>query len=111
MPRDAKNVAAGLAGKGFILRDGDHHFYSLVVGGKKTGIFTKVSHGEREIHDGLLAQMAKQTKLVKKDFLDLVDCPMSAADYLKKLRDGGHLPQEDGMAMPDGSKPLTKPAG
>lgn len=111
MPRDAKSVAAGLAGKGFSLREGDHHFYSLVVGGKKTGIFTKISHGEREIHDGLLAQMAKQTRLVKKDFLDLIDCPMSAAEYLKKLREGGHLPLEDATAMSGGAKSLPKAAG
>lgn len=110
MPRDAKNVAAGLAVKGFVLREGDHHFYSLVVGGKKTGIFTKVSHGEKEIHDGLLAQMAKQTKLVKKDFLDLVDCPLSAEDYLKKLRDSGHLPKQDAAAKPEGTKPPAKSA-
>ena len=93
MPRDARNVAAGLLGKGFVVREGDHHFYSLVVGGKKTGIFTKVSHGEKEIHDVLLGQMAKQARLVKKDFLDLVDCPLSADEYLKKLREGGHLPK------------------
>jgi predicted RNA binding protein YcfA (HicA-like mRNA interferase family) len=111
MPRDAKDVAAGLAVKGFVRREGDHHFYSLLVGGKKTGIITKVSHGEKEIHDGLLAQMAKQTRLVKKDFLDLVDCPLSAEDYLRKLRDGGHLPKEDAAANPEGGKPPTKPAG
>ena len=111
MPRDAKDVSAGLVGKGFVVREGDHHFYSLVVGGMKTGIFTKVSHGEREIGDNLLAQMAKQTKLVKKDFLDLVDCPLSADEYLKKLREGGHLPKVETAAMPEGAKPPTKPAG
>ena len=92
MPRDAKAVATGLSTKGFVLREGDHHFYSLVVRGKKTGIFTKISHGAREIPDGLLGQMAKQTRLAKKDFLDLVDCPLSAEDYLKKLSENGHLP-------------------
>ena len=76
MPRDAKNVAAGLKVKGFLSHDGDHHFYRLFVDGKNTGIRTKISHGEKEIGDNLLSQMAKQTKLVKKDFLDLVDCPL-----------------------------------
>lgn len=111
MPRDAKNVAAGLRVKGFQPHDGDHHFYRLFVNGKNTGIRTKISHGEKEIGDNLLAQMAKQTKLVKKDFLDLVDCPLSEAKYLEKLREGGHLPKEDNAAKPAVAKPTTKPAG
>jgi predicted RNA binding protein YcfA (HicA-like mRNA interferase family) len=94
MPRDAKDVAQNLQRKGFTPDEGDHHFYRLFVHGKNTGIRTKISHGEKEIHDGLLAQMAKQTKLAKKEFLELVDCPMNVDRYLELLRERGHLPKQ-----------------
>ena len=94
MPRDAREVAANLKRKGFTPDDGDHTFYRLFVDGKNTGIRTKISHGEKEIHDGLLGQMAKQTKLVKKEFLELVDCPMTLERYLELLRERDHLPKQ-----------------
>lgn len=94
MPRDAKEVAANLKRKGFTPDEGDHTFYRLFVDGKNTGIRTKISHGEKEIHDGLLAQMAKQTKLVKKEFLELVDCPLTLERYLELLRERNYLPKQ-----------------
>jgi len=93
MPRKAKDVAAGLTNKGFLRHEGDHSFYILWVEGKNTGIRTKISHGEKEIHDGLLAQMAKQVKLGKKDFLNLVDCPLTSEQYLELLRGIKHIPE------------------
>lgn len=86
MPKDAKDVGAGLEKKGFIAREGDHTFYHLHVGGKKTAIYTKISHGEREIGDRLIAMMARQVGLNKRDFLDLVDCPLTIEAYLALLR-------------------------
>lgn len=110
MPRDAKDISAGLKQKGFQPHDGDHHFYRLFVDGKNTGIRTKISHGEKEIGDNLLGQMAKQTRLVKKDFLDLVDCPLTIEQYHDKLRDAGHLPKKECAAKSEGAKPPPKPA-
>lgn len=95
MPRDAREVGTNLERKGFTTSQGDHVFYRLFVNGKNTGIRTKISHGEREIGDGLLGQMAKQTCLVKKEFLELVDCPMTSERYLELLRERGHLPRID----------------
>ena len=91
MPRKTIDIMANLKRKGFRQRDGDDKYFHLYVDGKKTAVFTFVSHGEREVHDGLLAQMAKQTKLVKKEFLELVDCPMTGARYLELLRERGHI--------------------
>ena len=99
MPRNAKDVTASLTGKGFQPHDGDHHFYRLFIDGKNAGIRTKISHGERDIGDNLLAQMAKQTKLVKKEFLELVASPLTLDQYVKLLRERGHLPpakEQDG---------------
>ena len=91
MPRKAKDVSATLLRKGFQQREGDHSFFRLYVDGKKTRVGTKISHGEKEIHDGLLSQMAKDTKLVKHEFLELVDCPMTEERYQELLRERGHL--------------------
>jgi predicted RNA binding protein YcfA (HicA-like mRNA interferase family) len=91
MPRKTKDVCENLLKKGFTQRNGGDKYFHLFVDGKKTPVFTFVSHGAKEIHDGLLGQMAKQTKLVKKEFLDLVDCPMTEPQYLGLLRERGHI--------------------
>ena len=49
MPRDAKEIGAGLQKKGFVPRENDHTFYHLIVNGKKTVISTKISHGDSSI--------------------------------------------------------------
>ena len=78
MPRSRKDVESALKSKGFQQNEGDHHFFIYFTKkGKKTLAKTKTSHGMREIADDLLSQMAKQCKLTKSQFLDLVDCPMN----------------------------------
>jgi len=91
MPKDARRVAKGLKKKGFFTDQGDHTFYHLCVNGKKTVVYTKISHGEDEIHDELLGKMARQVGLNKRDFIDLIDCPLSFEDYLKRLRAAGKI--------------------
>ena len=55
--------------------------------GKKTDVMTCVSHGRRSenIGSGLIGKMARQCRLSKKDFLDLVDCPLDEKGYRKNL--------------------------
>jgi hypothetical protein len=91
MPKDAKVVTSGLKKKGFVLEEGDHHYFQLYVNGKKEPIYTKISHGEREIGDKLIGMMARQVGLNKRDFLDLVDCPLTLEDYLNLLRTAGKI--------------------
>lgn len=86
MPRPARDVMSSLLSKGFVLRENDHAFLHLYVDGKKTAIFTKISHGEKEIGDNLLSLMARQVKLSSKQFRNLVDCPMSEQDLIDHLR-------------------------
>jgi len=95
MPKSAKEVGAGLKNKRFQLRENDHTFYHLYVNGKKTIVFTKISHGEKEIGDRLLALMARQVKLNRKQFADLIECPLSYDDYVKHLRNEGHVPRPE----------------
>lgn len=89
MSRKKADVERGLENKGFQVREGDHRFfvYHRKSDGKKTAIQTKTSHTPkmREIPDNLLGQMAKQCRLSKHDFLNLVDCPLSRESYEAKV--------------------------
>lgn len=89
MPKPAKDVATGLVNKGFRLRQNDHAFYHLYVDGKKTIISTKISHGEKEIGDKLLGLMARQVRLPRSLFDDLVECPLTFDQYVALLRKSG----------------------
>ena len=95
MPREKKSIEDGLKNKGFKLKEGDHHrfIYYTIDGNKKSSVITKTSHTPKmkEIPDNLISQMAKQCKLSKSDFLNLVDCPLSRESYEKMLRAEGEL--------------------
>ena len=82
MSRKQSKVEKGLKAKGFQSEIGDHryfHYYSK--SGKKTRVFTKTSHGANEIDDSLLGRMAKQCQLLRSDFDNLIDCPLSREAY------------------------------
>lgn len=88
MPKSKAIVEQSLLKKGFKKKDGDHHYFNYYnLNGQKTAIFTKTSHTPkmRDIPDSLLSLMAKQCRLNKSDFLDLVDCPLSREEYEKKV--------------------------
>jgi len=91
MPREARDVEAALQKKGFKRREGKDAYYHLYVDGKKTPIFTKISHGEKEIHDGLLGAMSRQMQLSKRQFGDFVDCPLTMEAYILLLRQSGKI--------------------
>lgn len=77
--------------KGFTKREGDHKFFVLMVDGKSTSVRTKISQGERDIDSPLLEQIQKQVRLKKRDFEDLVNCPLSKEAYIKKLSASGEI--------------------
>ena len=82
--RDRSEIKKSLEFKGFKSREGDHQYYVYyTTNGKKTIIKTKLSRGSgyKVYSDPLLAAMAKQCKLTKGKFLDLVDCSLSQNDY------------------------------
>lgn len=95
MPKERSIVEAGLEAKGFTKDEKkDHRYYTYVtVEGKKTAVFTKTSHGSKykTLDDSLLLKMAKQCKLTKAKFVELVDCPLSRAEFEKLLAEGDHL--------------------
>jgi hypothetical protein len=82
MTRARKDVESGLRAKGFQKSDGDHHYFIYYdLCGKKTPVKTKTSHSGRDLDDSLLGMMARQVRLSKRQFLDLLDCPLSRQDY------------------------------
>lgn len=83
---DSRRVEKSLLAKGFVKDHGDHLFFRLFVNGKKTAIYTKISHGSRKtLGDGLVHMMAKQVKLSLPEFRDLVECRLSEEAYVKLL--------------------------
>ena len=93
MPRDKRDVEAGLENKGFQKQDGDHHYYVYwSLGGKKSMAKTKTSHGSgRDISDDLLSRMGHQCGVTKPNFLKLIDCPLQRPEYEILLRQAGKL--------------------
>jgi len=91
MPKDARKVIGSLEEKGFKRRHGGDVFFHLYVEEHKTPIFTKVSHGEKEIHDRLLGAMARQLRLTRRGLDDLVECPLTHEGFVQHLREGGHI--------------------
>jgi hypothetical protein len=87
------DVETSLKKKGFLEEDGDHRFYKLMVEGKYTGIMTKTSRGKKykTLSDDLVSLMARQLKLTKKQFVDLVNCPLTLDEYVALLRRSGEL--------------------
>ena len=94
MPKDKRKIEEALLKKGFNDREGDHHFFIYhTLQGKKSSIRTKTSHTPKmkEISDGILAQMAKQCRLNKQDFMNLIDCPLSREQYEVRLIEKGEI--------------------
>lgn len=81
--------------KGFQEKQGGDHWRYIYFscGGQKTAVHTKLSRGSKYKYpsDALIAQMAKQCRLAKGDFLALVDCPLSREGYEEKLRVQGAI--------------------
>lgn len=89
MPLDRSDIEASLKKKGFVEVDGSHRFYTLMVDGRKSGITTMTSKGTKykTLGDPLVAAMARELKLNKKQFIQFVDCKISGEEYLVLVRD------------------------
>lgn len=85
-------VEKSLKAKGFVQEDGHHrYFVYYTIDGLKSSISTRTSHGNRDLNGYLISNMARQVKLSKDQFLDLVRCPLGRDDYERLLREGDHL--------------------
>ncbi len=71
-----------------------HHMFRKTLEGV-THLVTRVSHGGREIDDRLGKLMANQLCLQLREFWNLVDCPLSEAqwdDLIRQRCAGGQNP-------------------
>ena len=93
MPRSARNVRRGLLRKGFLLSESRHQrFRYYRLDGDKTNMVTLMSHGsDGDIGDRLLAEMARQLHLTRRQFDNLVDCTLSQDDYEAMMRRDGFI--------------------
>ncbi|MCK5841557.1 MAG: type II toxin-antitoxin system HicA family toxin [Candidatus Sabulitectum sp.] len=83
-------VEKALRKKGFLEDSGDHHRFTYrTLSGKTSIIRTHTSHSKakKEISIQLISRMARQVKLSRAEFLDLIDCHLSQEGYEDILRD------------------------
>ena len=95
MPRKARVVERGLLAKGFAVASSRHRrFEYITLDGRVARAHTVMSHGSRrEIGDGLLGEMARQLALTRRQFNDLIDCPLSRVEYEHILAERGLMPR------------------
>ena len=86
-----RRIRSALLAKGFEEEQTHHVIFRLIVGGRKTGIRTRISHGAREYGDSLLAAVARDMGLRKAEFDAFIQCPMSHEDYVRVLTQRGVL--------------------
>jgi hypothetical protein len=87
-PRPVKVIRKALLNKGFEEKEGSKHtLYVLIVNGRKSAVFTRLSRGETEANSWLQDKMADQLHLSNKEFSDLVNCPLGYDQYLNLLRE------------------------
>jgi hypothetical protein len=89
--RSGRSIDSALQRKGFLrVSEGDHvHYYFLRRNGERSSIKTKMSHGMlgSTISVKLIGDMARQLHLTKRQFLDLIDCPLDEEGYRQILQD------------------------
>lgn len=86
---DTKKTYRNLKKKGFqdaVHRSSDHNYLEFYHN-EKLVLYTKVSHGKKEITNFLIKQMSDQCKLDKSDFIDLVKCPLDKEGYIVLLKE------------------------
>lgn len=92
MPLDGRQLARALRKKGFVEQsDRAHIWYHHTLDGVHTGLSTCLSHSKtkmKDIDDSLAKKIQRQLELdTKRQLEDLVNCPMSAEDYVAHLRE------------------------
>jgi hypothetical protein len=83
-------VCKSLKKKGFVENNTHHKYFELFYKGKLI-LHTKVSHNGQDINDYLISQMKNQCMLEKKQFLDLINCPLSKEKYIEILKSKGAI--------------------
>jgi hypothetical protein len=77
--------------KGFDKVETHHTMLWFVAEGRRTGIHTWVSHGQRKLDDRLLRLIGRELHLSRAELLKFVECEMSYEDYLRRMVVEGYL--------------------
>lgn len=95
MQVDKRKIESSLVKKGFIRDEATHHTYFYhEYNGKRTGISTYTSHGDKikTYGNSLLSMMKRQLKLDNlHQVIDLFKCPISEEEYNQVLKEKGLL--------------------
>jgi hypothetical protein len=83
---DSKDVHKSLLKKGFVESNSHHKMYEYYYDGKFI-LHTHASHNGQDIDDYLIAKMKSQCKLDKKQFIDLIKCPLTKERYIEILKE------------------------
>lgn len=96
---DAKKTYKNLKKKGFVdsPSKSDDHKYLELYHDDKLVLYTKISHGEKDLDDYLIKQMSMQCKLSKSEFADLANCPLSEREYLEILAEKGLIELKENL--------------
>ena len=101
----AKDVGSTLCEKGFrVDNKRDHRYYFFYHDEKRSSIQTKISHNADEIDDYLCSAMSKQIRLTRPQFKALIECPLTAEEYLKMMIEAKHLTVIDPPITKGGKK-------
>jgi hypothetical protein len=90
-PRPTRTIRGSLLKKGFVEERTHHLFFWLHVDGRRTDVYTFISHGAKECDNVLLALMARQLKLSRAQLDALIDCWMGGEGYVEALRGLGEI--------------------
>lgn len=95
MPRNPREIESLLQGKfGFSPATGhssDHHWYELHLLGLPT-ILTKLPHSRREIGSKLESMIARQLRVRKPYYDQMMDCIYNREDYFRQVRNDPYPP-------------------
>jgi len=92
--RKTKDIQKVLVKKGFVPDPeiDHHHFYCLMIDGKKQAIKTYFSHGKKEYDKSLMGLIKNQLKFKESEKAEaFFDCPMSKEQYVEMLIENGEI--------------------
>jgi len=95
MVKDPREVKQNLQRKGFKEKQGAKHILYIFMHKNKKICETHMSRNDQDLNDYLIGKMSKQLYLNKKDFIRLIDCPMSEEEYIKILKDKDILEESE----------------
>ncbi len=89
-------IEAALTKKGFqktkVNKRIHHKKYTLFVDGRKTSVYTFISHKKMDYSRNLLSAVKKELCLdTSEELNDLISCPMSYKAYLELLREKDYI--------------------